>query len=230
MKHSITAIVPNYNESEYIETSIKKLLEVDEVEEIIIVDDSSTDNSLDIIKDLVKKNSKVRFIELSKNSGKGNAIKSAFSLVKTTYTVIHDSDLEYDPSDIKLLISKINLSKKNLILGSRFKNNSSERIYLRTFYANKIISLVFSIVYGIRITDVATCYKLMPSKFLKTTTFNENGFAIEIEMLAKFLKFNREVSEVEINYKPRSYQQGKKIKFLDGIRYLFAIIRYRFTW
>lgn len=230
MKHSITAIVPNYNESEYIETSIKKLLEVDEVEEIIIVDDSSTDNSLDIIKDLVKKNSKVRFIELSKNSGKGNAIKSAFSLVKTTYTVIHDSDLEYDPSDIKLLISKINLSKKNLILGSRFKNNSSERIYLRTFYANKIISLVFSIVYGIRITDVATCYKLMPSKFLQTTTFNENGFAIEIEMLAKFLKFNREVSEVEINYKPRSYQQGKKIKFLDGIRYLFAIIRYRFTW
>lgn len=151
-------------------------------------------------------------------------------MVKTTYTVIHDSDLEYDPSDIKLLISKINLSKKNLILGSRFKNNSSERIYLRTFYANKIISLVFSIVYGIRITDVATCYKLMPSKFLQTTTFNENGFAIEIEMLAKFLKFNREVSEVEINYKPRSYQQGKKIKFLDGIRYLFAIIRYRFTW
>ena len=228
MKHSITAIVPNYNESEFLETSISRLLEVDEIEEIIIVDDSSTDNSLEIIKDIVKKNSKVQFIKLSKNSGKGNAIKSAFSLVKTTYTVIHDSDLEYDPMDIKLLISKIDLSKENLILGSRFKNNNSERIYLRTFYANKLISLVFSIVYGIRITDVATCYKLMPSKFLQTTTFNENGFSIEIEMLAKFLKFNREVSEVEINYKPRSYQQGKKIKFIDGIRYLFAILRYRY--
>ena len=228
MKSSVTAIVPNYNDAQYINLSVKKLLEVDEISEIIIVDDASTDNSLEIIKDIVEKNKKVQFIKLSKNSGKGNAIKSAFSLVKTSYTVIHDSDLEYNPKDIILLISKINSSKNNLILGSRFKNNISERIYLRTFYANKFISLFFSLLYGVKITDVATCYKLMPTKFLQTTTFKENGFAIEIELLAKYLKFNREISEVNIYYKPRSYQQGKKIKFFDGIRYLFAIMRYRF--
>ena len=89
------------------------------------------------------------------------------------------------------------------------------------------MSLLFSILYSIKVTDLATCYKLIPSDFLKNTKFIENGFTIEVELLAKYLKINKKYCEVPISYVARSYEEGKKIKFSDGIKYIFAIFKYR---
>ena len=117
----------------------------------------------------------------------------------------------------------------NLVLGSRFIGKKQRsNIYFRTYIANKVVSLFFSLINQKRITDVATCYKLMPTSFFKQNNFKEKGFSIEIEIISKFLKNNKNIIEVPISYNARSYEEGKKIKTKDGFFYLFNTLRYRF--
>ena len=143
--------------------------------------------------------------------------------------MFHDADLEYFPKDI-LEMHKLSLNNQNsMILGSRFIGTKKRsNLYSRTYIANKTMSLFFSFINFYRITDVATCYKLVPTNFLKNTNFKENGFSFEIEILSKFLKYNKSVYEVPISYEGRSYEEGKKIKTIDGFLYLFNTIRYKF--
>ena len=116
-----------------------------------------------------------------------------------------------------------------LILGSRFIGNKRRKnIYTRTFFANKLMSAFFSFVNGCKVTDVATCYKLMPTSFFREVDIKEMGFAFEIEIIAKFLKQSSTIQEVPIKYEGRSYAEGKKIKTSDGIRYLLSTVKYRF--
>jgi hypothetical protein len=114
-------------------------------------------------------------------------------------------------------------------LGSRFIGNKiRENGYIRTYIANKTMSTFFSIVNMYTVTDIATCYKLMPSDFIKNIKIKEKGFSIEIELLSKFLKYNKSVVEVPISYSGRSYEEGKKIKTSDGFLYLFNTLKYKF--
>ena len=228
MKISVTAIVPVYNEEKFLEKSVQKLLKINKIDEIFIIDDSSTDSSPEILNNLKKNNKKITLFKTSKNSGKGFAITSVKESIRTDYVVIHDADLEYNPEDIELMLESIDQDKNNLVLGSRFKKDNKKQIYLRTYLANKFLSLCFSGIYLSKITDIATCYKLMPSKYFRETVFKEAGFAIEVELLAKFLKQNRNLEEVPISYEARSYEEGKKIKFIDGFKYLIAMIKYKF--
>ena len=227
-KISLTAIIPVFNEQSTVLESVNRLLSVEEVDQIFIVDDGSTDNSPDILKNIELENDNVTLFTNKPNNGKGHAIKSVFQHLNTDYAVIHDSDLEYNPNNISDLCKKINTEKSNFILGSRFLDNSKIQIYIRTFYANKILSRLFSFIYRVKITDIATCYKMMPSDYLKNTNFIENGFAIEIELVAKFLKYHSLITEVKIDYSARSYKDGKKIKLSDGFLYLYTIFKYRY--
>ena len=124
------------------------------------------------------------------------------------------------------------MQKKNpdtLILGSRFIGNKVRKnVYFRTNLANRVMSLFFSVVNFYYITDVATCYKLMPTKFFKEVILKEKGFSIEVELLSKFLKKNKSILEVPIKYEGRSYTEGKKIKTSDGFKYLYNTLKYRF--
>ena len=143
--------------------------------------------------------------------------------------VIHDADLEYFPEDIIEMFEESKDYPNSMILGSRFIGEKERKnVYTRTTLANKIMSLFFSIVNFYYISDIATCYKLMPVDFYKKTTLKENGFSIEIEILSKFLKYNRSIKEVPIKYEGRSYEEGKKIKTSDGFKYLFNTLKYRF--
>ena len=150
-------------------------------------------------------------------------------MIKTSHVVIHDADLEYFPDDI---IEMFSLAKKNpdaLILGSRFIGNKVRKnVYFRTNVANRVMSFFFSIVNFYFITDVATCYKLMPSSFFKEVSLKEKGFSIEVELLSKFLKKNKSILEVPIKYEGRSYTEGKKIKTSDGFKYLYNTLKYKF--
>lgn len=230
MTASITAIVPVYNEEQFLQQSVSRLLEVEEIDTIYLVDDCSVDSSWQIMEQLLLSNDKISLLQTDKNGGKGKAICSVQKHLTTDYVIIHDADLEYYPKDIKKLIEKIDINNPNLVLGSRFLHENKKQIYLRTFLANKFLSRVFSIVYFVKVTDVATCYKLMPVEYFKNTQFFEKGFAIEVELLSKYFKFNKtkNFSEVPINYKARSYKDGKKIKLKDGFKYLFAMFKYRF--
>ncbi len=226
---NLSVIVPFFNEEQFLEESVDRLLSHDIYSSIYLIDNNSTDNSYNIAKNLETQHKKIELHKTNKKKGKGSALGFSRSLIKTSHVVIHDADLEYFPEDIVEMFDAAQTNQNSLILGSRFIGNKQrENIYLRTFLANKVMSLFFSFVNFYKVTDVATCYKLMPSKFFINTELRETGFSIEIELLSKFLKYNKSVLEVPIAYEGRSYSEGKKIKALDGIQYLLNTIKYRF--
>ena len=226
---SLTAVVPIYNEEQFLEQSVERLIEHDIYENILLIDNNSLDSSYEIGKNLQKKYKKVSIYKTDDTAGKGVVISYSRKLIETSHIIIHDADLEYFPSDIVGMFDLAKDNPKSLILGSRFIGSKERKnIYKRTFFANKVMSLFFSIVNFYSISDVATCYKLMPSEFFVNTNFKEKGFSIEIELLSKFLKFNKSIIEVPIKYIGRSYDEGKKIKTTDGFKYLFSTLKYRF--
>ena len=226
MKLSI--IIPCFNEEKTIAELINKIFNLDIKKQVIVIDDKSNDNSRDIIEKHKHKVDKIIYHE--KNLGKGGAIISAKKFIEGDYVVIQDADLEYFPEDI---VEMFELAKKNensLILGSRFKGNKERKnIYKRTYYANKLMSFFFSIVHNYKVSDIATCYKLFPQNFFTSVNFVEKGFSIEIEIISKFLKYNKSIVESPIRYEGRSYSEGKKIKLLDGVYYLLNTIKYKFV-
>ena len=226
---SLTAVVPIYNEEQFLEQSVERLIEHDIYENILLIDNNSLDSSYEIGKNLQKKYKKVSIYKTDNTAGKGVVISYSRKLIETSHIIIHDADLEYFPSDIVGMFDLAKDNPKSLILGSRFIGTKERKnIYKRTFFANKVMSLFFSIINFYSISDVATCYKLMPSEFFVNTNFKEKGFSIEIELLSKFLKFNKSIIEVPIKYVGRSYDEGKKIKTTDGFKYLFSTLKYRF--
>lgn len=226
--NNLAVIVPFYNEENYLQKSINRLLDNDIFEQIILVDDCSTDDSANIAKKNVLGNSKIIYLKSSINKGKGNALNLAKNILETSHVIIHDADLEYFPDDIVEMFESAKRNSDSLILGSRFIGSKKRtNIYSRTLLANKVMSYFFSLVNGYKVSDVATCYKLMPAFFFKEITIKEKGFSIEIEVLSKFLKYKKSIIEVPIKYEGRSYDQGKKIKTSDGFKYLLSTIKYR---
>ncbi len=227
-KFTLTAIVPAFNEERFIEESIGRLQKLEFISKILVIDDNSSDATNNIVKNLSLLDPRIHLYKLDVNKGKGGALNFARPYIDTDFVVIHDADLEYFPDDIELMYQELN-TIDSFVLGSRFLGEKKKIIYLRTYLANKLFSKMFSIVHRVSVTDVATCYKMMPSKYFIETEFKENGFAIEIEILAKFIKqYKREILEVPIKYEARSYEDGKKINTLDGIRYLYTILKFKF--
>lgn len=225
---NLCVIIPFYNEKRFLEESLKRVLDNDIYDQIILSDDCSDDGSELIAKGFSDKYEKILYIKSNENQGKGNALNQAKPLINTSHVVVHDADLEYFPSDIIEMFNSSKEYPESLILGSRFIGNKERKnVYFRTFIANKVMSLFFSLINFYNVTDVATCYKLMPASFFKNIDLVEKGFSIEIELLSKYLKINRSIVEVPIMYEGRSYSEGKKIKTSDGFKYLFNTLRYR---
>tara|TARA_B100001029_G_scaffold165302_1_gene156849 strand:- start:405 stop:1097 length:693 start_codon:yes stop_codon:yes gene_type:complete len=226
---NLSVVVPFFNEEKFLDQSVNRLLENNIYEEILLIDNNSTDNSYNIAKKLSENNKNIYLYKTNKEKGKGVALSHAKELITTSHVVIHDADLEYFPEDISEMFEISKIFSNSMILGSRFIGTKERKnVYKRTFIANKVMSVFFSIINFYYISDVATCYKLMPTDFFKKTILKENGFSIEVELLSKFLKYNRSVKEIPIKYEGRSYSEGKKIKTSDGFKYLLNTIKYRF--
>ena len=226
---NLSVVVPFFNEEKFLDQSVNRLLENNIYEEILLIDNNSTDNSYNIAKKLSENSKNIYLYKTNKEKGKGVALSHAKELITTSHVVIHDADLEYFPEDISEMFEISKIFSNSMILGSRFIGTKERKnVYKRTFIANKVMSVFFSIINFYYISDVATCYKLMPTDFFKKTILKENGFSIEVELLSKFLKYNRSVKEIPIKYEGRSYSEGKKIKTSDGFKYLLNTIKYRF--
>jgi len=226
---TLTVIIPVYNEEDTLKESYSRLIEIDDiVTRIIIVDDYSSDSSPQIINDIKNQNTKVTVLKNPKNLGKGAALMKAQEFITTDFVVIHDADLEYFPNDLRNMYELITTKNVDLVIGSRFLKDNKNIIYYRTYYANKFLSKVFSLIYREHVTDVATCYKMMNSTYFKNIQLFEKGFSIEVEMLAKYFKKSNKFLESSINYSARTYEEGKKIKTSDGFRYILSILKYKF--
>lgn len=228
--NTLTVIVPFYNEEKFLNKSVQRLLINNIFEKIILIDNHSTDNSYKIAKKMSLENKNIVVIKSNFGQGKGVAINSKRNEILTSHVVIHDADLEYNPIDIVEMFELSKIYPKDLILGSRFIGNKNrDNVYFRTKLANILLSKFFSIVNKTKITDIATCYKLIPANFFKNTHFKESGFSIEIELVAKFLRSGGKIKEVPISYYGRTYEEGKKISTIDGIKYLINTIKYKYV-
>ena len=225
---NLGVIVPFYNEKNTLAESIERLLNQNIFAEIILSDDNSNDGSDKIAKQYEDSNENIKYIKSLENKGKGNALNNAKDFITTKFVVIHDADLEYFPEDIVEMFEKAKTNPQSLIIGSRFIGNKERiNIYRRTYFANKVMSLFFSLIHFCKISDIATCYKMMATKNFKEIELVENGFSIEIELVSKFLKKHKSIIEVPIKYEGRSYEEGKKIRPLDGLMYLINSIKYK---
>lgn len=222
MKLSI--VMPVYNEAPTLRQIIKKIMSVDIDKELIIVDDGSVDSSSQILDDI--KDDSVKIVKHSHNKGKGHAIRTGLSYVTGGLVIIQDADLEYDPADYIKLMRPVLEGEAKVVYGSRFmmkKTNISAFHYA----ANKFLTFLTNLLYGCRLTDMETCYKLYCSDIIKGLDLESDGFEIEPELTIKTIKKGYEIIEVPIFYQARSHRDGKKITWQDAIKTVLAILKYR---
>ena len=171
----------------------------------------------------------VKLIESKENKGKGHALKLGINVASKKFIGVLDADLEYSPNDLKNLFQEIDINNLDIVCGSRFIGDCKrDNIYVRTYLANKFLSMFFSIIYREKVTDIATCLKVFRKTLFDSIDLKANGFSIEVEILAKTLSKSDNFKEFPISYTARSYEEGKKIKLIDGFRYIYSIIRYSF--
>jgi|TARA_B100000242_G_scaffold87460_1_gene58652 glycosyltransferase involved in cell wall biosynthesis len=226
----LTVIIPVYNESKTITKILDKVIKTKISKQIIVVDDCSTDNSKKKISNFKSKIYKI--IIHKKNLGKGAAIQSAQKFIKGKYTIIQDADLEYNPNDYFKILKRINHKSINAVYGSRVLGKKRYKLKnftsLSRIFFNHILTLLSNIINNQRLTDAHTCYKLFDSKIFKKIKLNENGFAFCPEITTKISNLNVKIFEVPISYKGRSYDEGKKISYKDGIEAVYALFKYKF--
>tara|TARA_B100001564_G_C20435677_1_gene576661 strand:- start:32 stop:736 length:705 start_codon:yes stop_codon:yes gene_type:complete len=224
MNYSV--IMPFFNEENTLDTAVLNLIKEDFASEIILVNDGSYDNSYEIALKLINKYKNIKLVNSKINKGKGHALKLGISESTKKYIGILDADLEYSPNDLKRLFFEINSSEGDVACGSRFIGDfKRENIYLRTYFANKFLSKLFSTIHKQKVTDIATCLKVFRKDILQSIELKEKGFTIEVELLAKTFAKSYKYTEIPISYSARRYKDGKKIKFIDGFRYIASIFK-----
>ena len=224
----ISIIIPVFNEERYILEILKRVnAEKQNYNlEIIVCDDASTDNTIK----LLKNNSYLydTLIENKINKGKGFAIINCLNKIDGEYILIQDADLEYNPKDYNQLFEPALKLNADVIFGSRFHGSGPKRIlYFKNRFANFVLSLLVSILTNINFSDVETGYKLIKSDIFKSLNLKEKSFAIEIEITMKLAKRKLKFYEVGISYNGRTYEEGKKIRFKDGLIALYKIFYYK---
>lgn len=222
----LSIIIPCYNESETIVSlidAVKKSPVKDR--EIIIVDDGSKDGTRDILNQL--NDPEVHIIFHSKNKGKGAALRTGFNEAKGDICIVQDADLEYDPQEFPLVIQPILDGKADVVFGSRFQSGRPHRVvYFWHRIGNGLLTLMSNFFTDLNLSDMETCYKAFRREIIQSVNIRENRFGFEPEVTAKISKMNIRIYEVGISYYGRTYDEGKKIGWKDGVRAVYCILKY----
>jgi glycosyltransferase involved in cell wall biosynthesis len=231
----LSILVPLYNEEEFIAPLLERVLAAplpeDMQREIIVVDDGSTDGSGEIADEIAARHPGViRVAHHERNRGKGAAVRTAIELATGEYTIIQDSDLEYDPQEYRHILRPLVDGKADVVYGSRFMIVGERRVlYFWHSIANGFLTGLCNLVADLNLTDVETCYKAFRTSFLKSLPLRSDRFGIEIELTIKVAKRRVRIYETSISYHGRTYEEGKKIGLKDAIAAIFIIFRYAFT-
>jgi glycosyltransferase involved in cell wall biosynthesis len=222
----LSVVMPAYNELATIDEIIARVVSVPIKTELIVVDDCSTDGTRERLVELQREYGFTLLLQ-ERNQGKGAALRRGFAAVTGNIVVIQDADLEYSPEELPMLAELIIEGRADVVYGSRFLGR--HRVFMFTHYVgNRIVTLLTNVLYNTMLTDMETCYKVMRREVLDSMNLTSNGFGIEPEMTAKIFKRGYRVYEIPISYDGRSYEEGKKISWRDGVVALWVLLRHRF--
>ena len=244
----LSVVIPVYNEKNTIHEILRRVLEEPNIrKEIIVVDDFSRDGTREILQSMADRKARaeiwadvsvdtdpidlrdIRFFFQDKNYGKGAARRRGFAETTGDIVLVQDADLEYDPRDYPKLLEPILDGRADVVFGSRFLGGPQRVHYFRHYVANKFLTLLSDIFTNLKLTDMETCYKVFRKETLKGIQLKSNRFGFEPEITAKIAKGDWRIYEVPISYAGRTYEEGKKITWKDGVQALWCIIRYTFS-
>jgi glycosyltransferase involved in cell wall biosynthesis len=226
-RRCLSVVVPVYNEEGTLASVVERLLQLEQLLEVVIVDDCSSDRTTDIAVQLAHTHPQVSCLRHSQNKGKTEALKTGFAATKGEIVIVQDADLEYDPSEIPLVIEPIICNRAQVVFGSRFLVRRATRVlYYNHFVANRFLTTLSNIFTNLNMTDVETGYKAFRGEIIRNMIITSGGFGFEVEVTAKIAKLGCTVYEVPISYYGRTYEEGKKIGMRDGIEALWLVIRF----
>jgi len=224
----LSVVMPVYNEKDTIAEILRRVLATNLADEVIVVDDGSSDGTSAVLSELKTKN-KIKVITATKNGGKGAAVRMGIETAKGDLVLIQDADLEYDPRDIPALLKPIEENLADVVYGSRFLGGPRRPTMYWHAVANRMLTFFTNILYNNILTDMETGYKLFKREVLEDIRIRSNSFDFEPEITAKLLKKKVRIYEIPITFNPRDYADGKKIGFIDAVMAFWALIKYRFT-
>jgi glycosyltransferase involved in cell wall biosynthesis len=231
---TLSIIIPVYNEESTLERLLEKVLHLQLVngvgKEMIIVNDCSRDRSEEIAQEVIARypDASIKYARHDVNSGKGMAIRTGLQLVTGDYVVIQDADLECDPEDLNPLLNYLIVHNEQVVYGSRFLHWENKHVSPSFFWGGQLVSWIANILFCQRLTDEPTCYKMFDAKLLKSIRLRCTGFEFCPEVTAKVSKLGYKIKELPIHYYPRSSKEGKKIKWHDGIKAIWTLLKFRF--
>jgi glycosyltransferase involved in cell wall biosynthesis len=223
----LSVVMPVYNEQATLDEVISRVLAVPLEIELICVDDGSDDGSREILAQLQAAHPPIRVLLQPKNMGKGAALRRGIQEATGDYVIIQDADLEYDPADYPTLLHPLLEGKADVVYGSRFLGSGPHRVlYFWHSVANWILTLISNALTNMNMTDMETCYKIFRREILQSIPIEEDRFGFEPEITVKIAKRHLRVYEVGISYWGRTYEEGKKIGWKDGVRALWCLVKY----
>jgi len=223
----VSVIMPVYNERSTLRLVVERVLSVPQEVELICVDDGSRDGSREILSELESQHSNLRVLLQPKNLGKGAALRRGIQEATGDYVLIQDADLEYDPADYPNLLEPLIQGKADVVYGSRFLGSGPHRVlYFWHSVANRLLTLLSNCLTNINLSDMETCYKVFRREIVQSIPIEENRFGFEPEITVKVAKRRLRIYEVGISYWGRTYEEGKKIGWKDGVRCLWCLLKY----
>jgi glycosyltransferase involved in cell wall biosynthesis len=223
----VSVVIPIYNERPTLRLAIDRVLAVPLEMELLCVDDGSTDGSREILAILAKERPEVRVFSQPHNMGKGAALRRGIKEATGDYVLIQDADLEYDPSEYPLLLGPLIEGKADVVYGSRFIGAGPHRVlYFWHSVGNGLLTLISNAVTNLNLTDMETCYKAFRREIIQSIRLEEDRFGFEPEITVKISRMNLRIYEIGISYSGRTYAEGKKIGWKDGVRALWCLLKY----
>ncbi len=226
----LSVVIPCYNEEATLGECLDKLLAIQDDDlslQVIIVDDASTDDSLRVAQRLSAEYPNVQVVRHSSNRGKGAALRTGFQHATGDFVAVQDADLEYDPRDLRRLVEPLIDDVADVVFGSRFRSSGMSRVLFFWHYlGNRFLTLLSNMFTDLNLTDMETCYKVLRRELVEQLDLHEERFGFEPEVVAKLARLRPRIYEMGISYRGRTYEEGKKIGWRDGVRAIYCILRY----